>query len=824
MFWPDATLLSEQDWWDDPAWEGGPGYGELVEALRPVLRAVMLLGWLVHSIDLGIGRSEGQSTEWTVIELATLELVPAVALDVDKPFDGPNLHLGVAEIVDLHGRLGDEGDYAIPIDIPVFGSDDLPDDAVPAGLAEGVDAFVNEALDELAPTVPTDPVLAAPRASQQGLLWMLYTNHWRGLTEEAKFEAGAQTVALRQDPMGFLMGQLYGQQVAKPAAEFWDHLALSVQARGEAHRLPQRARIRLPAMGWLDALTELMWRGAIIVDGLVEPAQPPQPIEAFRFDAAEGDPVTELTLSIWEGDAEITLRRWLTFDDEAHATLTGSVAWDYVPGDDQQRPTVVVVAGRGVQIVPDPEVILTGRSVPAGREEEESPETARIGSGAGWDAVRPGGLPWDLLIHRVQDDALVPAAGAKIDPVVLLGPSVIDPDPPLRQTGQDSLINPQPALLVIPKHDGVLLQFPARGTGTPGNTPVDSVDIPRVIELTIPDPTSGTSAWTADVHFYTYDPTARTVGGAHLCVWVTEDIQIHTNDSPRDCYRGDPSSVFEKYWFTGWQYSAEFFEADPPTRLRRPFSALLPFTESAARRPDRLQGVPHLDYDGHAIHDGMALIPALHCYRQFGYKDSLAFVVMDILISFVPFVGEVADIGEAVWAWQTGTDKWGRPVSQFELALMIAAAAVPILGSGVLRQIGGLLARPISDIPVEDLSRLAEPARWSGEWPLDSVSAIRGISETTLPDDALVSPGNKAKAEELVRALAADDSTIRALATRLSAGRAEGWPTVGDVLSQDGTGFSAPVFQTAYLRFLRDHAGSTETPSQYVARLQGGRP
>jgi hypothetical protein len=824
VFWLDATLLSQQDWWTEPAWDGGPGYGELVEAVRPALRAALLLGWRVHSIDLGIGRSSGQSTDWASIELATLELVAATPLDVDKPFDGPNLHLGVAEIVDLHGRLGDDGDYAIPIDIPVFGAGELTD-GVPAGIADGVDAFVNDALDELAPTVPDDPVLAAPRSNQQGLLWLLYTNHWRGLTEEAKFEAGAQTIALRQDPTGFLMGELYGQSVAKPAAELWDHLALSVQARGEAHRLPQQARGRLPSMSWLDALSELVWRGAVIVDGLVEPADPPPPIEALRFGAAEDDPVTELTLSIWGGDAEVTLRRWLTFDDEGHDTLTGSVAWDYVPGDDQQRPMVVVVAGRGVQIEPDPEVTLTGRSVPPGSDEddEEGPDTARVADGAG-AAVRPGGLPWDLLIHRVQDDALVPAAGAKIDPVVLLGPSVIDPDPPLEHTGQDTTLNPQPALLVVPKHDGVLLQFPARGTATPGNTPVESVDIPRVIELTIPDPTSGTSAWTADVHFYTYDPTAITVGGAHLCVWTTPDIQIHTNDSPHGCDRGDPSSVAEAHWFTAWQYSAELFEADPPSRLRRPFSAVLPFTESAAQRPDRLQGVPRLDYDGHAVHDGLALIPALHCFRQFGYIDSLAFDVMDVLISFVPFVGDAADIGEAIWAWQTGTDKWGRPVSRFGLALMIGGAAIPIIGAGVLRQLSGLLAKPLSELPAEDLGRLADPARWSGEWPLDQVAATRAIRELSVPEGALVSPGNKAKAEQLLRALAADDSTIRALATRLSSSRIEGWPTVGDVLSQDGTGFSAPVLQTAYLRFLRDHAGSAETPFQYVARLQGGGP
>jgi hypothetical protein len=67
-------------------------------------------------------------------------------------------------------------------------------------------------------------------------------------------------------------------------------------------------------------------------------------------------------------------------------------------------------------------------------------------------------------------------------------------------------------------------------------------------------------------------------------------------------------------------------------------------------------------------------------------------------------------------------------------------------------------------------------------------------------------------AESLMTALAADSadeatSAIGSLARRLVDGTQDGWLTVDDLLSDDGTGFAAASLQTSYTRFLRDNPG-----------------
>src|SRR5262249_50006174 len=60
----------------------------------------------------------------------------------------------------------------------------------------------------------------------------------------------------------------------------------------------------------------------------------------------------------------------------------------------------------------------------------------------------------------------------------------------------------------------------------------------------------------------------------------------------------------------------------------------------------------------------IGLTPAPHMHRTYLYTDTILFDAFDVVLGFLPVIGDLSDIGEAVWAYQTGLDKWGRPVTK----------------------------------------------------------------------------------------------------------------------------------------------------------------
>jgi hypothetical protein len=57
----------------------------------------------------------------------------------------------------------------------------------------------------------------------------------------------------------------------------------------------------------------------------------------------------------------------------------------------------------------------------------------------------------------------------------------------------------------------------------------------------------------------------------------------------------------------------------------------------------------------------------------------------DIAIGMVPVVGDLIDIAEFVWARFTGTDRWGRLVSEADVSIMAVGAMLPFITSPMLR-------------------------------------------------------------------------------------------------------------------------------------------
>ena len=900
MFWPDDASLQLQPWWDEPAWEDGPGWGALVGAARPAIRAALLLGYAVSAIGLGFGKGVALDGDWWQLDLETLALVPGPGLSPDKQADGPTLWLEASALTDAATDLAtlspDEVDplagmYAIAFDFGLFGSDDYTDDGtVPKAITDAVAAVAIRAVDQLGPRLPSkgawqDAVAAGgglPRVANGGLVWMLDPHYWDGVGADAVTEMEPVVEELLEAKERFLLGQvfderdehrpgsgpgatnlrfLFGRELFFPGranTRFWAALLAQLQARGEAHRLWERERARFSAAeapNWLDVLGELIARGVVGVFGLFSAPDPPLALTPFNPTSDTLTP-TEVSVTVW-GATTITLRRQTVFADQPNPGVMGSVAWDYVAGNEQVKPTVLLVAGRGIAI-----------------EHHIDDLDAR---------------PWALEIYRVQDDAVVQRMGAQVDTAALLSTAWIEPQAKECVAADDVFTEPgdAPQILAEPTPTGVRLIYPVAETTIP--TPfgdISSAIVPSVVELAV-DPLSGTAAYALDAHYFTglhLDVPAGGLfdGGVQLTVWTMGKVAITAYDSQnRDApLAGNPSGVSRTVTETANLFIAEFWqvevldqdepeEPDGPTGpqsvtraveppaglghpLPRPWSVELPVIgwEQLFPTPvwqlvlaqmwhglvlDQIQdlfevhrddpfaddGVPHLAYDSSARqarwHDtftgaDLLLTPAAHKHDDFGAMDSLFFDLADIGVGFIPFVGDAVEIGELVWAWQTGRDRWGRPVSNWQLAGMVAGAALPFVSVPILHGMGEATARLIERLPEGVVVRARSLASrfldFVGE---ESTSAMRQPSVLERGTLAAGSKADREASQEFIEAVADDAARSGSAGARfgehLTLETPDGWVMVDDLLTDDEAAFSVNALQTAYTRFLRDNPG-----------------
>ncbi len=75
-------------------------------------------------------------------------------------------------------------------------------------------------------------------------------------------------------------------------------------------------------------------------------------------------------------------------------------------------------------------------------------------------------------------------------------------------------------------------------------------------------------------------------------------------------------------------------------------------------------------------------------YAQPTGGQSEALAVADTATSLIPLVGDAADLAELSKALATGTDRHGRPVSGFDMAVLGIAALIPLASAGALRAAG----------------------------------------------------------------------------------------------------------------------------------------
>lgn len=179
--------------------------------------------------------------------------------------------------------------------------------------------------------------------------------------------------------------------------------------------------------------------------------------------------------------------------------------------------------------------------------------------------------------------------------------------------------------------------------------------------------------------------------------------------------------------------------------------------------------------------------------------------VFDIVVGFIPVVGDAVDVSELVYGLITGQDRWGRKLSAGELALMGVGAVLPFVGSSALRGGRRLLQR-------------------FGDRSGDASDLIRRVREANLSNDdaALIT-----RIEELIRAgrqpSAGQWAQAMDILRRIPGPR----PTIDVLLNTDGSGFIHAELQEAYQRYLarQKRAGSAAVPpGEWARRVTSGRP
>jgi len=827
-FWPDVEACRRVEYGAEAVWADGPSYSDLLVALRPALRGLFLLGHRTTRLEI----ATDASGQWSSIDPASLERETVERTDVAPPASGLMVRFETVTMADpFHaGSVG----YAVPSAATELAYADLSDTKgkLPAALVGAIEAFVEDQLTELVGRIGADGFVREPEG---GLGWIFDPTHWRGLgdagvwvaegatggshegllrasvfDERGRHTQGGGLYPRRAPTLRWLLGA--GSRARNPSDFAWA-VDRALAERGQAHALWVSRRGILfsrKAPSWLDVLIELLFAGAFFIDGLIAPLDPVEPIVAY---ADENEPVIELV--VW-GETTITLRR--VTPNDTKTTLEGSVAWDYRHGDAKTPPRVILVAGRGV-------------GVDLGSYRDR--------------------LPWKLDVYRVQDDAKIPPHGAAIQPALFMSPSRLDPSPEEIPPGTFIGTNTIPRVAAKPKPDGLYLEFPCWGENIDGFVPGEipetvalGTTIPFGLDLTV-DPRSGTDGYLVDAHYYTYQPMEgyAPVVGVHLCIWATEGVRIRSSGSPIGApfdFLAHAVGLLGR--FPAYKITAELWKVDRLQYLPRPFELHAQVTDSLAGGATFHESVLHfaetnrhvmyegeytleIDSDGGAAHNILyTLTPHGYSHQTFRYEDSLFLDFIDLVVGFLPFIGDIADIAETSYAWATGHDKWGRPLTNFDLALMTVGTAVPFVGASFLRKVAGSLPADEKLVRSKQLTWLTRRA--ADKLPVDEkqVEAMLSVSPAWHTDRRLKKTAGKAEmTDAALRFLRENDALIEALADRFVTRSGAEWLSLADVLKQgpNGPEFLLGPMQDGYKRWKKTHPWGT--PEGFIEHGLSGR-
>jgi len=815
-FWPAPDVL-RGDELNEEAWADGPLSSDLVIALLPAIRALFLLGYQVATINTTETTGSGETVTWWSLDLRTL-----VPFEQPLPFDRPRQAFNIAFELDQLND-GDEltGDgFGMPLPAEAIGMDAaLPAGSlVPDELQSSIDRFVEQAVATLAAALPASG--QADRGQGSGMLWLLDPIEWEGIDADPQALMRGMLPAQAARAADFVREQVTGAQTDDPDrpphlewlfatagrtadyAKFTSGIRQSIQARGVSHIVNLTRWLELfwpspsEAPPWLDVLAELLCRGVILIEGLIDPADPPPPLEARQVSDRE------VQLMVW-GEAPITIKR--VHDSDGATGLDGSASWEYVPGDALNRPRVLVVAGRGLSIAHQHRYITS----------------------------------WDLELYRVQSDHVIGPPQAPIEPWRFTASDLVEawryqgaelPDPRW----------PMGQVMTQPKPDGLYLLYPVFGGDAPGASPPPDPsrqDRAFAVQLTV-DPLAPDHWYAVDVHYYTFADALGTAGGMHLSVWVSKGVTAASSYAPGPVADNNP----QVHWSTipdspspppPWAASAELWQVGQVEAVPAPWwaplpvsRALLPDVEADARDVD--VGGPAMPAAGESgvVHytDPLYGIDAQLTPRRFddlpaeGDENipvpvALIEFILDLDVGLIPVVGEVVAVAEVIYAWQFGVDRWGRPVTNFQLAMMTLFALVPFVSGSFIEELSGAVGRAAG------IRGAVGPGLFD-ELFVEAAPALE-LDETALADGLLAQPmsgphiwalpsgqgvlGKEQLLAAMGTATAADPNLVSAYVGRVFAAGGDDLIRVADLQLTSTSGFAANVLDDSLGRYLVAH-------------------
>ncbi len=637
-----------------------------------------------------------------VLGPATDDREPVEPTDVDVA--------GMSLAADLSGISGDGFELdlgrAEPGSVLIWGTGTgSPPLAV---LTESVAAFVHPVIARLASIYQA----AAPLApGGTGLLWLFDPSTWwspdwtsadpqrergkRALTRVGN--RGLTGIGTELSHANFITGQVDGTGLVSGVLTGWF-------PKASARNLSRKAGRMLPVddtitpelvdswsdQCWLDHL--LSWARW----GVIQPPALPQAdvdIGAGAGDIDEiGDWVTavmnadrsQVALAV-TGDSELVA--WLINRWHGVQTIEDAVCWELIRKDDD-KDELLVVAAPGVQI-----------SVP----QDPNP----------W---------WEWTIVRVQDPALVPNWGERIMLDVLLAPFPIalEPRPDFELVAEQQAppdLDPDnptptpvdPVVMVFPSPTGCRMEYPVYENGARAGDPY------FVAELTVSE-TSGVDRYAIDALMgltfdFGYDATVSRPRITIVSIWASSDevvdityavptfrfCQYHcrlTPDSTEMPRFGESHPVPQSDLVWPWEENP----GGVPLTMHLPAGVMAPDGSITQQDVNQITDAMWGDAIWGQYWTTSKAKPGTTVNGEWMQ------MVADFAVGLIPWVGDAVDVAEFGYAMFSGKDRWGRPLTNFDLVVLGACAALPFVSTGMVK--GLAMARRMSvDEIVTDAAR-----------------------------------------------------------------------------------------------------------------------